>query len=53
MDAALKAARRRHRSLLRTASLPAPAAGSAPVGTMPRRPTVAGLAAATLYVMPG
>ncbi|RLM54913.1 hypothetical protein C2845_PM10G00280 [Panicum miliaceum] len=46
MDAVLKAARRRHRSLLRSASLPAPATGSAPVG-MPRRPTIAGLASAT------
>ncbi|CAL5050526.1 unnamed protein product [Urochloa decumbens] len=44
MDAALKAARRRQRYLLRrSASLPAPAsAGSVPA--MPRRPTIAGLA---------
>ncbi|CAN6202764.1 unnamed protein product [Urochloa humidicola] len=45
MDAALKAARRRQRYLRRTASLPAPASGTAPAAAMmPRRPTIAGLA---------
>ncbi|RCV19907.1 hypothetical protein SEVIR_4G014100v4 [Setaria viridis] len=43
MDAALKAARRRQRYLQRSASLPVPS--SAAAAAMPRRPTVAGLAA--------
>ncbi|CAM0148895.1 unnamed protein product [Urochloa decumbens] len=45
MDAALKAARRRQRYLLRrAASLPAPVSAAGTVPAMPPRPTIAGLA---------